>query len=172
LSVFYRARQFWRALIAAPAADDLDQAGQALSPQLMALFLNQTASEQVHSLNVFFQLWDQGERSPDLLSAALLHDIGKSRCPLRIWERAVVVIGQALAPRQIEIWSRAEPRGWKRPFIVARRHAAWGAELAAAAGASPLTVELIRRHHDPAAEGLLPPADRLLQQLQILDHTS
>jgi hypothetical protein len=172
LSVFYRVCQFWRALTAAPAAEDLERASQALSPQLMALFLNQTASEQVHSLNVFFQLWDQGERSLDLLSAALLHDIGKTRCPLRVWERAVAVIGQALAPRQIEIWGRAEPRGWKRPFVVARRHAAWGAELAAAGGASPLTVELIRRHHDSAAESLLPSADRLLQQLQIFDHTS
>jgi hypothetical protein len=172
LSVFYRARQFWQALTAVPAAEDLEQAGQALSPQLMALFLNQTASEQVHSLKVFFQVWEQGERSPDLLSAALLHDIGKSRCPLRVWERAAVVIGQALAPRQIERWSRAELNGWNRPFVVAVQHAAWGAELAAAAGASPLTVDLIRRHHDPAAEGLLPPADRLLQQLQIFDHNS
>ncbi len=168
--MFYRARQFWQALTAAPAAEDLDRARQALSPQLMALFLNQTASEQVHSLNVFLQLCDQGERSADLLSAALLHDIGKSRYPLWIWERVIVVVGRVLAPCQTECWSRAEPRGWKRPFVVARRHAAWGAELAAAGGASPLTVELIRRHHDPAAKGLVHSTDRLLQQLQIFDH--
>jgi hypothetical protein len=170
--MFHRARQFWQALTAVPAADELERASQALSPQLMALFLNQTVDEQVHSLNVFLRLYDQGERSPDLLSAALLHDVGKSRHPLRIWERVVVVIGQNLSPRQTELWSRAEPRGWKRPFVVARRHAAWGAELAAAGGASPLTVELIRRHHDPANEGLLHPADRLLQQLQIFDHNN
>lgn len=170
--MFYRARQFWQALTAVPAAEDLDRARQALSPQLMALFLNQTASEQVHSLNVFLQLSDQGERSADLLSAALLHDVGKSCYPLRIWERVMVVIGKALAPRQTECWSREEPRGWKRPFVVARRHAAWGAELAAASGASPLTVELIRRHHDPAAEGPVHTTDRLLQQLQIFDHNN
>jgi putative nucleotidyltransferase with HDIG domain len=170
--VSYRARQFWQALTAAPAAEDLDRASQMLSPQLMALFLNQTASEQVHSLNVFFQLCDQSERSADLLTAALLHDVGKSRYPLRIWERAVVVIGQTLARRQVDLWSQAEPRGWKRPFVIARQHAAWGAELAAAAGASPLTVELIRRHHDPAAGGFDHPRDRLLRQLQIFDHNS
>jgi len=172
LRVFYRARQFWQALTATPAAEDVHRASQLLSPQLLALFLDQTASEQVHSLNVFLQLCDQGERSPDLLSAALLHDIGKSRFPLRIWERVVVVIGRALALRQTEFWGRAEPRGWKRPFVVARRHAGWGAEMAAAGGASPLTIELIRRHHAPLADGLVEPEDRLLQRLQILDHNS
>jgi hypothetical protein len=172
LGVYYRASQFWQSLTATPAAEDLDQASQVLSPKLMALFLNQTASEQVHSLNVFSQLCDQGERSPDVLSAALLHDVGKNCYPLRIWERVVVVIGQALALRQADLWGRAEPRGWKRPFVVAKQHAAWGAEMAAAGGASPLTVELIRRHHDPGISGPVTPEDQMLKQLQIFDHNS
>jgi len=170
--VFYRARQFWQALTATPAAEDLDRASQVLSPQLMASFLNQTASDQVHSLTVFIHLCDQGERSPDLLSAALLHDIGKSRFPLRIWERVVVVIGQAIPIRQTTLLSQSEPRGWKRPFAVAGGHATWGAEMAEAGGASPLTVELIRRHHDPVAASPVYPAERLLRQLQIFDHQS
>jgi putative nucleotidyltransferase with HDIG domain len=170
--VFYRARQFWQALTATPAAEDVHRASQLLSPQLMVLFLNQTASEQVHSLNVFLRLCNQGEQSAELLSAALLHDIGKSRYPLRIWERVAVVIGRALALRQTEFWGRAEPHGWKRPFVVARRHADWGAEMAAAGGASPLTVELIRRHHDPPVCEPVEPEDRLLKCLQILDHNS
>lgn len=172
MRVFYRVHQFWQALIASPAAEDLVRASQALSPQQMALFLNQTASEQVHSLDVFYKLCDQGERSPDLLSAALLHDVGKSYYALRVWERVAVVIGQALAFRQTALWSQAEPRGWKRPFVVARRHAAWGAEMAEEAGASPLTVELIRRHHDPVETSQVHPAGRLLHKLQIFDHKS
>ena len=172
MGVYYRASQFWQALTATPAVEDLDRASQVLSQQLMVLFLNQTASVQVHSLNVFSQLCDQGERSPDVLSAALLHDVGKSCYPLRTWERVVVVIGQALALRQADLWAQAEPRSWKRPFVVARRHAAWGAEMAAAGGASPLTVELIRRHHDPGTDGLVTPEDQLLKQLQSFDHNS
>ncbi len=170
MSVFYRARQFWRALTATPTDEEVSRASQALSPQQMALFLNQRASEQVHSLYVYSQLCDQGENSPDLLSAALLHDIGKSRYALHLWERAVVVIGQALAAPQASRWSRAEPRGWKRPFVIARRHASWGAEMAQAAGASPVTIELIRRHHDPLGAGFSSPSDGLLQKLQIFDH--
>jgi hypothetical protein len=172
LSVLYRARQFWLAITATPAAEDLERASQILSPQLMVLFLNQTASEQVHSLTVFIRLCNQGEQSPDLLSAALLHDIGKSRFPLRIWERAVAVIGQALPIYRTMLPGQVEPRGWKRPFAVARGHAGWGAEMAEAGGASRLTVELIRRHHDPLTASSARPADRLLWQLQIFDHQS
>jgi hypothetical protein len=172
LGVFYRARQFWQALTVTPAVEDLERASQALSPQLMALFLNQQAGEQVHSLRVFIDLCDQGEQSSELLTAALLHDVGKSCYPLQLWERVAAVIGETLAFRQTASWSQAEPRGWKRPFVVARRHAAWGAEMAEAGGASPLTVELIRRHHDRLATSPVQPADQLLQQLQIFDHRS
>jgi putative nucleotidyltransferase with HDIG domain len=172
LGVFYRAHQLWQALTVTPATEDLERASQALSPQLMALFLNQQASEQVHSLKVFIDLCDQGEQSPELLAAALLHDVGKSRYPLQLWERVTVVIGQAFAFRQAASWSQAEPRSWRRPFVVARQHGVWGAEMAAASGASPLTVELIRRHHDPVAASSVHPTDQLLQQLQTLDHRS
>jgi hypothetical protein len=172
LRVLYRVSQFWQALTAAPATEELNQARQVLAPQLMALFLNQPASEQVHSLRVFTRLRLDGVSSTDLLAAALLHDVGKSCYPLRIWERVLVVIGQALVQRQEASRDEYEPHGWKRPFIIARRHASWGAEMAAAAGASPLTVALIRRHHDPLAGGLNQPDDLLLHRLQIFDHSS
>ena len=172
MRVLYRAGQLWQALTATPAIEDLHRASEVLSPQLMALFLNQPASEQVHSLRVFTRLRLDGARSTDLLAAALLHDVGKSRYPLRIWERVLVVIEQALVLRQDTSRDEHEPHGWERPFIIARRHASWGAEMAAQAGASPLTVELIRRHHDPLAGGLNQPDDQLLHRLQIFDHSS
>jgi len=170
--VLYRASQFWRALTAAPAAGALAQARQTLSAPQMALFLNLQTSEQVHSLNVLMKLYAQGERSTDLLSAALLHDVGKSRYVLRLWERIAAVIGRAAARRRAEIWGQGEPHGWKRPFVVASQHALWGARMAEAAGASPLTVELVRRHHDPPGERHSSEADGLLRKLQLVDHNS
>jgi hypothetical protein len=141
----------------------------------MDLFLRQPPVEQAHSLDVFIQLSEQGENSPDLLAAALLHDVGKSRFPLRPWERAAVVMGKAFFPAWVEKWGVSDPRGWKRPFVVAAQHARWGAEMADAAGASALTVSLIRRHQD------LTGGDRrhdvsgdeiLLQKLQMIDNES
>jgi hypothetical protein len=100
--------------------------------------------------------------------------------PLRLWERVVIVLGRAYFPEQAKIWGNSEPRGWKRPFVVAEKHAAWGAELAAQAGATPLTVAIIKRHQElphtaptelvSEQQALL--EDCLLHQLQIFDEES
>jgi hypothetical protein len=147
--IIYRVRQFWLALTAVPSAEDLDLARKYLSPSLMTLFLRMDKSEQTHSCAILRQLLERGENQGDLLVAALLHDVGKSRHPLRLWERIVIVLGNAFAPNQVCNWAQGEPRGWKRPFVVANQHAKWGADLAQLAGASPLSVTIIKRHQEP-----------------------
>jgi hypothetical protein len=179
LRVLYRVRQFWHALTGVPAQEDLDQARQVLSPSLMALFLNLQPSEQAHSLGIYRQLLQQEEADQDLLVAALLHDVGKIRYPLRLWERVAIVLGKAWFPERVKAWGQAAPCGWKRPFVVAERHPAWGAELAAQAGASPMVVSLIQRHQDVPGPGSVTHSeesalieDRLLICLQSLDNES
>jgi hypothetical protein len=177
--VFYRTRQFWQALNATPTRQDLEQVRSFLSPSLMKLFASMKPNEQAHSLAVFYKLIDQGEKQPDLLTAALLHDVGKSRFPLQVWERVLIVLGSAIFPGQIQHWggSVAGQQGrlsWflKKPFHVAEGHPQWGAQMAEQAGASPLTVTLIRRHQDRLLEPLLSSEDRLLAALQAVDDES
>lgn len=97
---------------------------------------------------VLNRLLEQDETNNDLLAAALLHDVGKCCHPLRLWERVVIVLAKSLFPKRVKSWGEGEPFGWKRAFVVAEQHPSWGAELAARAGASPMTVSLIRRHQD------------------------
>jgi hypothetical protein len=60
-----------------------------------------------------------------------------------------------------------EPRSWRYPFFVHKRHPELGAELAQAAGCSPTTMELIRRHQEPLAKNPLSThEDELLAALQ------
>ena len=101
MTVLYRARQFWFALKAAPSGEDLDRTRQVLPPLLMDLFSSMQSGEQVHSLKVFHRLLKNKETSPELLAAALLHDVGKCQHPLRLWERVQVVPGQALFPNLV-----------------------------------------------------------------------
>jgi len=173
--IFYRVRQFWQALTSTPDRQDLEQARQVLSPSLLALFWRMQASEQKHGLAIMHQLHAQGETNPDLMVAILLHDVGKTRYPLNPWERVIIVLGRLLMPVQVARWGQASPISWKRPFVVAEQHPAWGAELAEQAGASPLAVRLIRQHQDrPVLTSPLLKVEsqleiQLLQRLQLFD---
>lgn len=91
-------------------------------------------------------LRNRGESHPDLLAAALLHDIGKVIHPLHLWERVLIVLARKLIPEKVISWGCGEPKGWERPFVIARRHPEWGAELVSQAGASTMLLNLIRDH--------------------------
>lgn len=149
MGISYRARQFFQALNAGPSPVELDQARAILSPELMHLFLRMGASDQAHSIQVMQKLREDSNSHPELLSAALLHDVGKCLYPLHVWERVMIVLAKAFFPEQARRWGSGEAHGWKRAFVVAEQHPAWGAELAEQAGASPITIQLIRRHQEP-----------------------
>ena len=174
----YRARQFWLALAARPDPAALAAAQTVLTQAQWALFRGMQPSEQAHALHILHRLQAQGETDPDLLTAALLHDAGKQRCPLRPWERAVIVLAQAAAPGLVRRWSSraetdpAECASWRKPFVVATWHAEWGAKMAQQAGASPLVVDLIRRHPVPVPPESRRSEDNLLRKLQAEDDES
>jgi hypothetical protein len=137
----------------------------------MALFTRLQPSEQVHGLRVMQTLQTQGENHPDLLVAALLHDVGKINYPLHLYERVVIVLAKQFFPGPIGIWGRAQPRGWKRPFVVAYEHPQWGAELAQEAGTGPLAVYLIREHqNDIPPQASNTSENHLLSTLQVADN--
>ncbi|MEN8172731.1 MAG: HD domain-containing protein [Chloroflexota bacterium] len=168
-SIYYRARQFGQALKARTLSEaDLAEVQAILTPEQMTLFSRLQPSEQSHSLRVLRTLEDDRTVDPDLKVAALLHDIGKIRYPLRLWQRVFVVLGKALWPKRAQAWGEKEARGWQTPFVVAAQHPAWGAEIALEAGVSPRASRLIRAHQNsiPAEENL---ENRLLAALQKAD---
>lgn len=171
----YRVRQFWHALTARPDVDQLDFAAQILMPPLFELFQTMQFSEQAHAVKVGLLLKEQGYQELDLLAAALLHDVGKARYPLRLWERVWIVLGQRFAPGFVSHLMREAVDGGKtgafhRAFLIAEQHPAWGAEIAAQCGASPLVVTLIRRHQDQKLDDLPEDTIRLLSALQAADN--
>jgi len=152
VDILYRARQFFNALHAAPSPAQIDQIRPILSPKLLSLFLSMQPGEIAHSLQIWQGLVDSGKCPQDVQVAALLHDVGKTRSPLSVWDRTVIVLARTLFPKQVKRWGKdAEDgwqKGWRRPFVVAENHPEWGAQMAEGAGASPLAVMLIRYHQD------------------------
>lgn len=166
--IFYRTWQFWQALTARLSDEDEELLRQELSPQELAAFKAMPLADQRHSLDVYRTLKGQGHTHPDLLKAALLHDIGKAEANLRLWHRVAIVLVRAVYPRALR-WL-AVPEGWRYPFYAHYYHPLRGAEKAARLGCSPAIVELIRCHQRelglrPAEESLEP----LLKALQDVD---
>ncbi|MGD8850543.1 MAG: HD domain-containing protein, partial [Anaerolineales bacterium] len=130
---------------------------------LEALFKRMEPADQAHSIRVYRSLLEQGHSDPDLLTAALLHDVGKSLVTPNIWERVFYVLANRIAPGQVLRWGEAEASGWKRAFVIARKHPVWGADLARNHGATPAAVRLIKHHQD---------TDTALQDDQLAYHLS
>ena len=176
--LFYRTRQFWQAISSRSPQVDLELISAVLTPSQISLFNQMQTSEQAHSLRVFRKLSSQGEQNTDLLVAALLHDIGKIRAPLRLWERVLIVLVRVICPGCIHKWGSAPSEGslgWRRTFVVAEQHPRWGAELAAQCGTSVLAVELISRHQEHLTLSQVTGSsmeDSLLRKLQAVDNNS
>ncbi len=170
MSAIYRVRQFVRAAgaLAAPAGSEEHLVGRYLPPAGLRLFQLMPAYDRRHTLDVLRTLEDRGHTEPDLLAAALLHDVGKTAHEagsLQLWHRVAVVLMRKFAPGVLEQMGRDQATTWRQPFYVQQHHAAISAELARQAGCSPRTVELIRRHEEPAD----PADDPLLAALKAAD---
>jgi putative nucleotidyltransferase with HDIG domain len=166
----YRAWQFWRTIWGRPKAADLSLARRQLSAQLYALFEQMPPAEQAHALRVFTAVKAAGFEDQALLEAALLHDVGKSRCRLFPWERAWVVLGNVFFPQKMAEWGQGEPLGWRKAFVVAVQHAEWGAQMLEDAGAGELTVRLVREHQTASPAGFSVEEAALLAALKQADN--
>lgn len=145
---FYRVWQFWQAVTARSLdSRTIEEIRTVLSPQQAQLFGRLSAGEQQHSYRVFSTLRDSGNDDPNLLAAALLHDVGKTVKPRFWWDKIIVVLGKAFLAGKAADWSSGEAKGFFRPFVVKAHHAEWGACEAEKVESSPLTVALIRHHH-------------------------
>jgi putative nucleotidyltransferase with HDIG domain len=118
------------------------------------------------------RLRDSGEDRQDLLVAALLHDVGKIRTSVSVWERSLAVLLEKWMPVRVERFSEGSPNGWRRAIVVKTQHPLWGAEMAKEAGCTELTISLIKRHHECVADQEETEEAQFLRALQWADNKS
>ncbi|MBL8148288.1 MAG: HD domain-containing protein [Anaerolineae bacterium] len=163
-----RLRQGTRALSAFARPLEISQAEAVLTADEFRLFQRMRRSEQLHSLNVLASA--HANDSVTLAQAALLHDVGKIRYPLHLWQRTLTVLVGAVSRPLLRRLSQRDPRpAWSRGFVVHARHPEWGAELAAQAGASDDVVWLVRHHADDPQRWATHPMFGLLVRLKQAD---
>lgn len=162
----YRSRQFFRALRARVTAEDLARVDAVLPPTQAALFRHMPVALQRHHLDVHDDLVAAGCSDPDVLAAALLHDVGKGQ--VTVWARVAHVALAPFGPVQDRLAATDGP-GFRGQLHRLRHHPELGAALAREAGASATTCWLIAHQEDPD-----PPTDATrrvqLLQLQAVDN--
>lgn len=170
MPVVYRLQQGARALFAFSQSVDWVLAERYLSPALMALFRQMDRGEQLHSLAVLRDVLAQGDTPNDLAVAALLHDVGKSRYPISVWQKTLAVMVRAVAASAYTRWSKGSPLNlWQRPFVVYEQHPQWSAEMLQAAGASVGACWLVAHHASSLDTATTPAQVEWLKRLQQAD---
>jgi hypothetical protein len=144
----YRVFQFFHALFALLFPVDESPAGEVLSEGQMSLFRRMPRHDRAHALRVLETLREDGHREPELLQAALLHDVGKA-AGIPLLYRVVIVLLKAFGEGLLkELAARGEHSRTLRPFFVHREHPRIGAEMARGAGSTEAVINLILCHHD------------------------
>ncbi|GCE26212.1 hypothetical protein KDA_16960 [Dictyobacter alpinus] len=157
-TVIYRLRQVRQQLGFVPSmtTEDYREVERWLSRPALNLFRTMTQADQQHSLRVCRGLQERGCQEPDMLAAALLHDVGKAEGRVPFWTRPAIVLGKRFAPSLLQrtvieperIELEPQPR-WRQSISYAWYHAEVGALLAAATGLSERAILYIRTHHQP-----------------------
>jgi putative nucleotidyltransferase with HDIG domain len=143
----YRISQLLHAVFSQPDKFQIERVSQILEPDQFDLFLKLQNSEQFHAIRVMSDVETAGFSQLEFLKAALLHDIGKTVHPLKIWERALIVLFSRFNPESFRDLSDLDLKGWKRGLVIAKKHPEWGADLISDTNISKEMVAIIRTHH-------------------------
>lgn len=149
----HRVLQFIGHLMARVDPGEIEVARRLLPDSAWPLFTEMPTADRRHALDVVASLAAAGERDPDLLAAALLHDAAKGH-RMRLWHRVAGVLLQTLIPRALARLASPDEGSWRYPFHLYLHHAALSADAALAAGCSPRAAAFIRGSAEPADTAL------------------
>lgn len=144
----HRVAQFIGHLTARVDPGEVERARPLLPDTAWPLFAGMPIADRRHALDVVARLAAAGQRDPDLLAAALLHDAGKGH-RMRLWHRVGGVLLEAVAPRALARLATPDRGSWRYPFHLYLHHAALSADAALAAGCSRRAAAFIGGSTEP-----------------------
>jgi len=143
-----RIRQFFKRLRRVRPEYKVEVIQKYLTEQQRSLFDAMPLALQNHSVKVLETLVRQGHTDRDLLSAALLHDVGKPQTNLPLCYGVLFVLFERFFPSVLRRIASPQPGKWRYVLYGYLHHSEIGAELLANANGSQELVELVRMHHE------------------------
>jgi UTP:GlnB (protein PII) uridylyltransferase len=145
----YRIQQFFKSLFVTKGMVDMEFVHKHLTAAQEGVFLRMQAYDRYHSVYFAKTLISNVYKVPeDLIVAALLHDVGKSRYPINSFHRMGAVVARRFAPQVMEKENEEEVAFLNRTVLVSNHHAEWSENMAKSAGVSDLTAWIIAHHED------------------------
>ena len=167
----HRIGQGVRALLAIATPVNIQLAEQYLTAIEFAAFCAMSRAEQLHSLRALQEVLKQQDSTPRVLAAsALLHDVGKSRYHLAVWQKTMCVIVTAVMPSLARQLGKNEGKSVLRaPFAVRQHHARWGRDILRYCQSEDEVEWLVENHQGLSESYRDHPCYSLLQRLQMAD---
>ena len=167
MRALYRIKQGLNNLTGVMRPEDWSLVMAWLSPAERSLFSKMQRPDQLHCVRVARWLLAEGEVDSSIIKAALLHDVGKSRCRIGIAHRTLYVIMGRIFRSFPPLFS--SPPGeyrWWLPYYVIANHPRIGASILAQAGCDERVWRLVELHQEnPQEVGFVSDAQWVRQAL-------
>ncbi|HWR07706.1 HDIG domain-containing metalloprotein [Sporomusa sp.] len=160
-----RVKQLVAALSARITKQDREFIARHLDVAQAVLFWQMNLPDQRHALNVAYtaselSAGDGTINQELLLQCALLHDVGKVQGDVSTFDKIFTVIIDKCAADWARRWGRlgrgSKVANLRHAVYIYYHHAARGAAMLQAIGASPQMVDIVARHHEAPAAGEQP----------------
>lgn len=169
MQAIYRIRQGFSNFSTSVSSEDDALAARYLSPTELNLFERMEPTDRRHTIRVLKSLIASGCRDRQMLKAALLHDVGKSRRRIGVFHRTAAVILRAVFGTLPSFLTWIGKQGFWEPFYILENHPRLSAAMLARAGCEERVWRLAELHHtDSKLLGALPDGEWVRAALETL----
>lgn len=137
-----RIRQFLLCIFSSLGSQDLEYIDKKLDNNIKYIFLKLSKYEKKHSILVARAVEKQFKNDPDLVKAALLHDIGKTKYHINIIQKSLLVLFDLLTKGKLKKITE------NKSINIFYNHGQMGYDILKDSGYNERILFIVKNHHN------------------------